>query len=159
MAGQGGIRRVVQVCHRRTAQPEEGERGGRFEVCRPLRGETVGACGQPENWLSALSGGCLRATESGCRPCRGVVCGQPEVVGGFGERLPGKASDRGDFWGSGVSRSKRKQAARCARGAGLERVCSCLPSASCLRNEDFFFYCGRIIMSRKRNWTLTNLYP
>ena len=55
------VRGIGCVCHIATAQPEEGERGGRFVVCRPFRGETVGPCGDRL------------------------------VVGPFGDRLPGKA--------------------------------------------------------------------
>jgi hypothetical protein len=40
------VRGIGCICHIATAQPEEGERGGRFVVCRPFRGENVGPFGE-----------------------------------------------------------------------------------------------------------------
>ncbi len=40
------VRGIGCICHIATAQPEGGERGGRFVVCRSFRGENVGPFGE-----------------------------------------------------------------------------------------------------------------
>ncbi len=73
------VRGIGCICHIATAQPEGGERGGRFVGCRPFRGETVGPFGERL------------------------------LVSPFGERLSERAMwDRGDFWGSEMAGPKGK---------------------------------------------------
>ena len=93
MVGEGVVGEVGHVCHIRTAKPEEGKRVGWVGDGRPFRGQSFGDR--------------LVVGPFGERLVRGQSLGDRLVVGPFGERRPGKASDGGNFWGSGVSRPKR----------------------------------------------------
>ena len=87
------VRGIGCVCHIATAQPEEGKRVGWVGDGRSFRGQSFG-----DRLVVGPFGG---------RLVRGQSFGDRLVVGPFGERRPGKASDWGNFWGSGVSRPKR----------------------------------------------------